>query len=474
MKRGILVLAALPVVALATYLGATLSQGQVVPPVPAPVIPGEITSYRDIVKKVLPAVVSVEAMKARVGRAGHELGDFLVPVDDDDPDRVGFGSGFVIDGKVVVTNNHVVEGADEIRIQTSRGKKLVSTKVRRDPKTDLAIVILDVKEPLPSLDFGDSETMEIGDRVLAVGAPFGLTGSVSHGIISGKGRSLKMNMYEDFLQTDAAINPGNSGGPLVNLEGKVIGINSAIKSRSGGFQGIGLAISSNLGQSIVKTLRRDGVVKRGYLGVGIRDMNEELAGELKVEQTTGVYVTRVYPDGPGEKAGLRTGDIIVKLGDRPIKDGRGLQSTVAPLALNKAVNVEVIREGKSRTFQVTVLEQPPAFGVKVRPEVPVPGKGAVLVEKAGMALADLSPALASALEYPPTAKGALVTEISRTGPAYKAGVEPGELITKVDKRTTSTAKAAAKALEEGSLKSGILLELRRPRGPSRQVTLRLR
>src|SRR5262249_17490838 len=157
-----------------------------------------------------------------------------------------------------------------------------------DAKTDLAIITLDGKRDLPALEFGDRNDMEIGDRVLAVGAPFGLTGTVTQGIISSKGRALRMNMYEDFLQTDAAINPGNSGGPLISLDGKVIGINSAIKSRTGGFQGIGLAISSNLGKRIVNALLKDGVVRRGYLGVGIREVDEEIAKELKLEEAAGV------------------------------------------------------------------------------------------------------------------------------------------------------------------------------------------
>src|SRR5205823_5715105 len=193
---------------------------------------------------------------------------------------IGFGSGFIVDPKgVVLTNNHVVDGATEVEVTLHDGRKFTSKDIKTDEKTDLAIVRLDTKgASLPYLELGDSASMEIGDRVLAVGAPFRLTGTVTSGIISAKGRyGLGLNKYEDFLQTDAAINPGNSGGPLVNLDGKVIGVTSAIKSRSGGFQGVGLAISSNEARKIMRRLHEHGVVRRGYLGVQIRDVEEETA-----------------------------------------------------------------------------------------------------------------------------------------------------------------------------------------------------
>src|SRR5439155_18137227 len=183
--------------------------------------------------------------------------------------------------------------------------------------------------PLPYLELGDSEAMEIGDRVLAVGAPFGLTGSVTSGIVSAKGRSgLQMNMYEDFLQTDAAINPGNSGGPLVTLAGKVVGINSAIKSRSGGFQGVGLAVASNLAKSVAQSLRSDGVVHRGYLGVAIRDLSPEVAARLNIPKNAGVAVGEVYEHTPAAKGGLQPGDIITTIAGKQVKDGKALQETV--------------------------------------------------------------------------------------------------------------------------------------------------
>jgi serine protease Do len=476
MKRTLLVVACLALGGLGASLGQWLfwgqpAQGQVsAPAVDKAALPKEFTSYRDVVKKVLPAVVSIEA-HAKDGKKRPRDNDMQFP-GDDDPARVGFGSGFIISPKgVIVTNNHVVEGADQALVQLRDGRKFTSKKIKTDPKTDLAIIELDAKG-LPTLEFGDSSDMEIGDRVLAIGAPFGLAGTVTHGIISSKGRALKMNMYEDFLQTDAAINPGNSGGPLVSLDGKVIGINSAIKSRTGGFQGIGLAISSNLGKSIVNALLKDGVVKRGYLGVGIKDVDEEIAKESGLKEASGVVVTRLFPDAPGEKAGLKSGDVILRLGKKPIKDSRDLQHVVAGLPLGKPTDIEIVRGGKKQTLKVTIEEQPRTFGSSRPVRVPEVGKGAIEVEKAGMAVADLTPELAEALGYAETAKGVLIVSINRKGLAIAAGLKPGMLILSVNGEEVTKAKAAAGAIAKGSTSKGIELEVRGVKGGKQTVTLR--
>src|SRR5262249_50055526 len=269
---------------------------------PAKAIPGDLISYRDIVKQVLPAVVSIEA-KSKPVQLNNKRPKNPLPNDQQVPEefrkffeefrfgempdsspRYGFGSGFFIDPSgVILTNFHVVDGADQVTVHLQDGRVLNSRNIKVDGRTDLAVVVLDQKGPFPSLELGDSDVMQIGDHVLAVGAPFGLTGTVTHGIVSAKGRDrMNMNMYEDFIQTDAAINPGNSGGPLINLDGKVVGINAAIKSRSGGFQGVGLAIASNLATKVSKALRTEGVVHRGYLGVQIRELDPEVASRLGV------------------------------------------------------------------------------------------------------------------------------------------------------------------------------------------------
>src|SRR5262245_8374782 len=327
-------------------------QGQ---PATPPAFPKELPSYRAVVKQVLPAVVSIEsktkpARRDQARRRQRAEIDPRIPEEfrrffEDHGDgpgretpRLGFGSGFLVDPKgVILTNNHVVDGAEEVVVQLKDGRKFVSKDVKTDPKTDLAIVRIEAKTALPYLRMGDSDQMEIGDRVLAVGAPFGLVGSVTSGIVSGKGRSLRVNMYEDFIQTDAAINPGNSGGPLVNLEGRVIGINAAIKTRTGGFQGVGLAISSKIVGDVMQKLLKDGVVRRGYLGVQVKDVDDSrLAERLGMRQgEKGVLVTRVFDEGPAGKAGIKDGDVITSLNGQVIADGRDLQWTVGHLPLGQ-------------------------------------------------------------------------------------------------------------------------------------------
>ena len=316
-------------------------------------VPPELTSYRDIVKDVVPAVVSIEPRaKARRQRTDKDKGVDL-----------GLGSGVIVDPKgVILTNYHVVEGADFVDVLLADGRKFATQDIAGDKKTDLAIVRIRPGKPLPFLALGDSAKMEVGDRVLAVGAPFGLTGSVTHGIISAKSRNLKLNMYEDFLQTDAAVNPGNSGGPLVSLDGKVIGINSVIKTRGGGFQGVGLAISSNLAKMVMTKLLTDGVVRRGYLGVGVRDVDAEVAGELRVKENSGVLVTRVYPESPAQKGGLKAGDLVTTIAGQPIRQGAELQKLILELPLGQPVEVAFVRDGEPKVAKVVVEDQPADYG----------------------------------------------------------------------------------------------------------------
>ncbi len=472
MKRFVLVVSCLLLGgAVGLMAGRSGLQGQPGPvPAAVPPVPKELTSYRHIVKRVLPAVVSIEAYSARARRPAREE-DMQKPGD--------FGSGFLVDDKgTVVTNFHVVADAEHVVVHLADGRKFTSKDFKSDRKTDLAIIRLKAPAGLPYLEFGDSNGMEIGDRVLAIGAPFGLTGSVTHGIISAKGRSLRMNMYEDFLQTDAAINPGNSGGPLINLEGKVIGINSAIKSRSGGFQGVGLAISSNLGKRIVNTLLKDGVVRRGYLGVQIRDVDTEaLAKRLGMTEAKGVLVTKAFEDAPGARGGLKSGDVILRIGDRDIKDGRELQTVVAALPIGKPVEVKVFREGAEKGLKITVEEQPTTFGTSrltTPPRLPEVGKGALAVPKVGVEVADLTVELADTLGYPLTTRGALITKVSRDGLADAEGVRPGLLITSVNGKVVGTARAARDAIQAASTATGVRLRLMGPSGASAEVVLRAR
>ncbi len=493
MKRWPLVLAGLIVGASAgTWVTGTLLQGQAPVAAPAPAIPAELTSYRDIVKRVLPAVVSIESRgKARRParkRSGpiedqqlpEEFRRFFEggPGDDESrggPTQMGMGSGFVVDAKgVILTNFHVVDGADTVEVLLRDGRKFISKNVKSDPKTDLAIVRIDAKD-LPFLEFGDSLSMEIGDRVLAVGAPFGLTGSVTHGIISAKGRSLRVNMYEDFLQTDAAINPGNSGGPLVNLEGKVIGINSAIKSRSGGFQGVGLAIASNLAKNVMDQLLKNGIVRRGYLGIQISDVvGEEVAKKLGLKEAAGVLVTQVFETGPAAKGGLKDGDVIVSLSGRAVKESRELQAIVAGLPVGKPAEVNVVRDGKPVTLKITIEEQPQQIGASRGPvrKPEAEGEGLAL-DKIGIEAVDLTPESAQRLGFKEGAKGVLITRVDPDGVAAGGGLRRGMLITKVDRKSVTSVKALGEMLTAGSLASGILLQFQSPQGVTKTVLLRV-
>jgi serine protease Do len=460
----------------------------------APVYPKELTSFRDVVKKVLPAVVSIEGKqlsKPKVSkkrtpnidekqlpeefhRFFKDLPGGFPEMDERSQPQTGFGSGFLIDPKgVVLTNYHVVDGAEQVEVQLKDGRKFLSKNIKVDPKTDLAIVRIDAKGNLPYLELGDSDAMEIGDRVLAVGAPFGLTGSVTSGIISAKGRNgLNMNMYEDFLQTDAAINPGNSGGPLVNLEGRVVGIDSAIKSRSGGFQGVGLAVASNLAKNVMSQLLKDGVVRRGYLGVQIKDLEPDVAARLGVKEH-GVLVAKVHDNTPAGKAGLKDGDVLTAVDGKPIKDGPALQRIVASLALNKAVNVTVIRDGKTLTLPITIEEQPRDFGnARVpAPRRPSRGQESVNVEKLGVDLADLTPDLAQQFGFSDTTKGAVITGVTPGSVADGTNLRQGMVIVKVDKAPVANAAEAKAALDKASLDNGVLLQVQSPQGGTNYIVV---
>ena len=449
---------------------------------PVPAVPRELTSYRDIVKKVLPAVVSVESRAKARPRRNVRPEDFPnVPEEkfrrfqDEDNPVLGFGSGVIVDASgVVLTNYHVVDGADSVEVKLQDGRKFTSKDVHGDRKTDLAIVRLKSEQPLPFLELGDSDGMEVGDRVLAVGAPFGLTGSVTHGIISAKSRNLRLNQYEDFLQTDAPINPGNSGGPLISLDGKVIGINSAIKSRSGGFQGVGLAISSNLANSIMKQLLKGGVVKRGYLGVQIKDLTPEVAARLNVKGG-GVVVSRVFDDSPASKGGLKAGDVVMIIDGKVVHDGVELQKIVAGLPLGKPVGVEIVRDGKPTKVNITIEEQPDEFGAMAVPVPPAPraNVAAVSVDKVGLSVTDATPDLMRRLGFRDTVKGALVLRVEGGSLADRSGLVRGTVIERVEGKPVDSANAFRDALATAPVEKGALLQVRSPVGGSDFVVLRL-
>jgi serine protease Do len=462
-----------------------------------PAIPKELTSYRDIVKRVLPAVVSVEAQSEATKTVGQapqrrQRPQMRTPFDDipglpeqfrrffeENPDmempedalpQHSFGSGFVIDPRgVVVTNNHVVGNAKRVKITFQDDSSFYSTNIKTDKKNDLAVITIKANKSLPYLEMGDSDAMEIGDRVLAVGAPFGLSGSVTAGIVSAKGRNgldATRSVYEDYLQTDAAINPGNSGGPLVNLAGQVIGINTAIKTRTGGFQGVGLAITSNVARNIVDQLIKYGVVHRSYLGVSIGPLAPDVAEQLGLTGTKGVYVSNVVEGGPAAKAGLVPGDIITSVSGTPVKDSRELQHLVASLPAHKKVDLQVIRDGKNMDLAVTLEEQPKDYGITTRPvrstrEQPEE-TDEVKAGSVGLTLSDLSPEHASRFGYGDDAKGVLILRTDPGSVAAEKGLRRGMLITKIGKKPVSSAVTAKNLLDKANLEKGVLLQVQVP------------
>ncbi len=462
------------------YVGLPTAQGDATAVHTA--IPAELTSYRDVVKQVLPAVVSIESKvkpkkaesttgrrtrpQAETPQIPEEFRRLFPDLPRMQPDAtpreqvLGFGSGFIVDPEgVIVTNNHVVDGASEVVVSLTDGRKFTSSDIKTDETSDLAIVRIKANGPLPFVKFGDSSQAEIGDRVLAVGAPFGFTGSVTHGIVSGKGRDLQMNRYDDFLQTDAAINPGNSGGPLVNLAGEVIGVNSVIKSRSGGFEGIGMAITSNTAQNVVKQLETNGTVKRGYLGIEMSQrVSEEVAARLGMKDDHGVVVARVVPNSPAAKAGVKADDVITALNGHQVVDNRALLRAVGSLPIGKAADLQVLRDGHTQKLTLTLEEQPKGYGERTIPTRGARTEGETTrVEKFGLELSDLPEDRAEAFGVK---AGALVVGVEPDSAAAEAGIARGVVITKVDHKDVKSADAAKQAIEKGDAAKGILLHLR--------------
>jgi serine protease Do len=282
----------------------------------------------------------------------------------DSPARSALGSGVIIDAKgIILTNYHVVEGADEVLVELSDGKQYRAADIKADEQSDLAVLRIKADRSLPAAILGDSDKLEIGDWVLAIGHPFDLDLTVSSGIISGKARILPSGRRVDFLQTDAAINPGNSGGPLVNLDGEVVGINTAIASNSGSYQGVGFAIPANLARWVTRQLVEKGSVQRAYLGVRIEEIRAEQAEELKVAPGEGVLIAEIFPDTPAAKAGLRKSDRIVKFGGHEVHNPRQLQELVEQTELGTSQAVQIVRDGKLQTVQVVASPLPKTYGL---------------------------------------------------------------------------------------------------------------
>ena len=337
------------------------------------------------------------------------------------------GSGFVIsaDG-YIVTNNHVIDKADEIVIEFFDGKELVAELVGRDPKTDIAVLKVEATEPLPFVGFGDSDIARVGDWVMAIGNPLGQGFSVSAGIISARNRTLRSGPYDDFIQTDAAINRGNSGGPLFNMNGEVIGVNTAIISPNGGSIGLGFSMSSRVVGRVVNQLKEYGETRRGWLGVQIQDIDSDMAEALGLEKVSGALVSGV-PDGPGSDAGILSGDVILSFDGMEVENTRGLVTIVGNADVGKVVDVIIFRDGKSKTIKVTLGRREAAEKEKIVPTAKVPEK-IKETEELGMKLLTINSETRTQLNLPEDLNGVAVLDVAETSDAFEKGIRAGDVI----------------------------------------------
>jgi serine protease Do len=385
------------------------------------------------------------------------------------PRSHGMGSGFVIDPSgVILTANHVVADAEQVKVKLPDGREYIATDVKTDPKTDIAIVRIKPEGSLPALRLGNSDNLEIGDWVLAIGSPFGLDATVTAGIISAKGRGPRITEREDFLQTDAAINPGNSGGPLINIHGEVVGINTAISTRSGGYDGVGFAIPINLASWVVEQLVERGEVTRAYLGIAIQEVDNDLSKQFDVPVGKGAVVTQVMPDSPAEAAKLEAGDLVLKFNGKDVRGSRDLQSIVERLKAGNTYPMQIIRDGKTQTVDVQVKEMPRDYtlaATKAAPGRPAPEKPkARSVAPLGIEIEAVTPEIARQLGYQRAVSGVLISSVKEDSPAANAGLREGMLIEKVGSTRVGTPEEFQAALKQVSLEKGILLLVRTPNG----------
>ncbi|MDQ1899963.1 Do family serine endopeptidase [Paracoccus sp. WLY502] len=450
-------------------------------------------SFADLVQQVAPAVVNITTSAVVAQPTGGEGGpmfpegspfsdlfrDFGIPGMPGQPGQGGprmpqrsnaLGSGFVIsaDG-FIVTNNHVIEGADEIEIEFYSGETLAAEVVGTDPNTDVALLKVESEEPLPFVEFGNSDDARVGDWVLALGNPLGQGFSASSGIVSARNRELS-GTYDDYLQTDAAINRGNSGGPLFNLQGEVVGVNTAILSPNGGSIGIGFSMASNVVSSVVDQLREFGETRRGWLGVKIQDVTPDMAEALGLESETGAMVTDV-PEGPAKEAGMRAGDVITSFAGSPVEDTRGLVRRVAEAPAGEPVDVVVQRQDGPVTLSVTLGRRETAEGTGDTTGERG-GDGPAQQDILGMSLSVLTAEMAQDMGLPADSKGLLVQEVDPASEAAEKGLAPGDIITEAGQQpVASIADLNARIDEAREAGRKSLLVLVRRDGEPRFVAL---
>ncbi len=359
--------------------------------------------------------------------------------------RVALGSGFIIDPDgYVVTNNHVVSGSDSISVIFQDNSKHPAKVIGRDPKTDLALLKIDAKTPLPYVAWGDSDGAKVGDWIIAIGNPFGLGGTVTTGIISARGRDIHSGPFDDFLQLDAPINRGNSGGPTFNMQGQVIGINTAIYSPSGGSVGIGFAIPSGIAKNIIGQLKDHGKIDRGWLGVQIQEVTPDIASSLGLKNDHGALVADVTVDSPAAKAGLKQGDVIVKYDGHTVEQLRDLPRFVAETPAGKSADLTVWRNGKEKRLQAEVGLMPNSEQVASNEQSAGPQRASAL----GLQLGKLDNGMRQRLGLKNSVKGVVVTDVQQDSPAAELGIEPGDVIVAINQQPVETPGEAAQKLKD--------------------------
>ncbi|PVA10042.1 protease Do [Pelagivirga sediminicola] len=462
-----------PLIATATAIGLVLAvpmtgiAQQDTAPASSAATAAAPVSFAGIVKEKLPAVVGIiTTMPQPQGAQGGTmpqlppgLGDlFGAPRGGQAPESgplQALGSGFIISGDgYVVTNNHVIEQASAIEVVLEDERRFDAVLVGTDPATDIALLKIESDEELPHVEWGASDDLEIGDWTIAIGNPFGLGGTVTAGILSARSRNINAGPYDDFLQTDAAINRGNSGGPLFNAAGDVVGVNTAIVSPSGGSVGIGFAVPSAVAQRIVADLQDDGAVERGWLGVGIQPVSEDIASALEIDGTDGALVTSVTRDSPAEKAGLAPGDVIVDMDGAPVDGPRALSLAVADLEVGTSVPLTVLRDGKTEELSVEIGLHPSYSLAEAEDGADPAAPG---TPQLGVAIAPLDASLRARLGLPEELSGIAITGVQPDSAAAKAGLRPGDVITAAAGEDVSDLEALRGAVAEAADKETPLL-----------------
>ena len=421
---------------------------------------GAPDSFADLSAQLLPTVVNIattQTLKAPQQNGMPNLPpgspledlfkDLLGPKPNAPRHVTSLGSGFIIDPSgYIVTNNHVIEDSDQVTATLNDGEILPAKIIGRDPKTDLALLKVSPRKPLPAAHFGDSEAARIGDWVIAIGNPFGLGSTVTAGIVSARNRIINAGDYDDFIQTDAPINRGNSGGPLFDMQGNVVGVNSAIFSPSGGSVGIGFAIPSNLVRQVIAQIRQFGGPRRGWVGVRIQQVTEDIAEGLGLPTAAGALVAEVTPNGPAAKAGIQNGDLITSFDGRPIGDSRAVPRMVATTPIGKSVPVDVLRRGHKITLHLTVerLDEGPQTPLKPGKSVPKPR---TKLSELGLSLGPIDGDARAQYKLKASIRGVLVVDVTPDSPAAATNFKPGDVIVEVQKQPVHTPEEVTRRIE---------------------------